>query len=92
MTINHVLSWLSRPILPGFNTVIHQTVFGTAGWFPEVRDGNTAFSRTLDRHAPTGYCPEVFVETSGQRVADRGLAGTFTHHGRLGLDHVQRRS
>lgn len=89
MTIDYVFSRLSRSILPGFNTMVHRSAFDAVGGFPEVGNEDTAFSRTLGRHAPSGYCPEALVETSGRRVADRGLTGTFVHYSKLGLERVR---
>lgn len=82
-TINHVLSRLERPILPGFNCLVHRRAFEEQGGFPDVPNEDTAFSRRLARRYRTGYCPAVLVESSGRRIADAGLTGTLWHYLRL---------
>ena len=82
-TINHVFSRLERPILPGFNCLVHRRAFDDVGGFPEVPNEDTAFSRLLGRRYPTGYCPTILVESSGRRIADHGLTGTLWHYARL---------
>lgn len=82
-TINHVFPLLEAPVLPGFNTFVRRNAFESVGGFPDVPNEDTAFSRRLGRDAPTGYCPEVLVETSGRRIADAGLTGTLYHYLRL---------
>lgn len=80
VTINHVFSRLKRPILPGFNVLVHRDAFEAVGGFPAVPNEDTAFSRELGRTHPTGYCRRVLVETSGRRFADLGLTGTLAHY------------
>ena len=82
-TINHVFPRLAAPVLPGFNTFVRRDAFERVGGFPDVPNEDTAFSRRLGRDAPTGYCPEVLVESSGRRVAALGLTGTLFHYLRL---------
>lgn len=82
-TINHVFPRLDAPVRPGFNTVVRRDAFERVGGFPDVPNEDTAFSRRLGRDAPTGYWPEVLVESSGRRIADLGLTGTLYHYLRL---------
>ncbi|GAB3019284.1 glycosyltransferase [Natronobiforma cellulositropha] len=82
-TINHVFSRLAYPILPGFNLVVHHRAYERAGGFPNVANEDTAFSRGLARQVPTGYCPQVLVESSGRRIERCGLTGTLVHYLRL---------
>ncbi len=89
-TINHVFPRLSRPILPGFNLLVRRRVYEESGGFPNVGNEDTAYSRRLARSYPTGYCPEVLVETSGRRIADSGLTGAAVHY--LTLDAARLRS
>lgn len=89
-TINHVFPHLSRPILPGFNFLVCQEVYEDSGGFPNVGNEDTAYSRRLARQYPTGYCPEVLVETSGRRIAKSGLTGAAVHY--LTLDAARLRS
>ena len=77
LTINHVLSRLEPPILPGFNCFVHRDAFEEVGGVPDGANAASAFSRELARVGPTGFCRQVLVETSGRRVADRGLTGTL---------------
>ncbi|ADB61980.1 glycosyl transferase family 2 [Haloterrigena turkmenica DSM 5511] len=88
-TINCVFSRLERPILPGFNCVVHRRAFDDVGGFPEVPNEDTAFSRLLGRRYPTGYCPAVVVESSGRRIADCGLTGTLWHYARLDVGRLR---
>lgn len=88
-TINHVFSRLDRPILPGFNCLVHRRAFEAVGGFPDVPNEDTAFSRRLGRRYPTGYCPEVLVESSGRRIAETGLTGTLWHYLRLDLERIR---
>lgn len=85
--INHVLSRLPKPILPGFNTVIRADDFHGVGGFPDVPNEDTAFSKKIAQHGETAYHPDVLVQTSARRVHDMGLTGTLFYY--LGLD-VQR--
>lgn len=89
-TINHVFPRLSRPILPGFNLLVRRGVYERSGGFPNVGNEDTAYSRRLARSHPTGYCPEVVVETSGRRIAESGLTGAAVHY--LALDAARIRS
>ncbi|MFC4988790.1 glycosyltransferase [Saliphagus infecundisoli] len=89
-TINHVFPRLSRPILPGFNLLVRREVYEASGGFPNVGNEDTAYSRRLGSRYPTGYCPEVLVETSGRRIADSGLTGAAVHY--LALDAARLRS
>ena len=89
LTINHVLSRLERPILPGFNCVVHRDAFETVGGFPNVPNEDTAFSRELGRTLPTGYCRQVLVETSGRRIAELGLTGTLVHYLERDVDRIR---
>lgn len=82
-TINHVFPRLAAPVLPGFNTFVRRDAFERVGGFPDVPNEDTAFSRRLGRAAPTGYCPEVLVESSGRRIANLGLTWTLFHYLRL---------
>ncbi|QRV13835.1 glycosyltransferase [Haloterrigena salifodinae] len=88
-TINHAFSHLERPILPGFNCVVHRRAFDDVGGFPEVPNEDTAFSRLLGRRYPTGYCPAVLAESSGRRIADCGLTGTLWHYLRLDVGRLR---
>lgn len=88
-TINHVFSRLERPILPGFNCLVHREAFDAVGGFPNVSNEDTAFSRRLARRYPTGYCPAVLVESSGRRIAECGLTGTLWHYLRLDVERVR---
>lgn len=88
-TINHVFPHLHHPILPGFNFVIRRETYESTGGFPSVPNEDTAFSRALAREVPTGYCPRVLVETSGRRVATRGLTGTLWYYLRLDAARVR---
>ena len=67
-TINHVFPRLRRPILPGFNLVVDETVFRAVGGFPTVPNEDTALSRCLSRYGRVAYHPAVLVETSSRRV------------------------
>ncbi|WP_255192039.1 glycosyltransferase [Natronobeatus ordinarius] len=89
--INHVFSRLERPILPGFNCVVHHDAFDEVGGFPDVPNEDTAFSRNLGRTMPTGYCPQVLVETSGRRIADLGLTGTLAYYLDEDVDRLRAR-
>ncbi|QCS41105.1 glycosyltransferase family 2 protein [Natrinema versiforme] len=89
LTINHVFSRLERPILPGFNCLVHRRAFDEIGGFPRVANEDTAFSRALARRFPTAYCPAVLVESSGRRVAEDGLTGTLWHYLRLDLERLR---
>ena len=88
-TINHVFSRLERPILPGFNCMVHRRAFEETGGFPRVPNEDTAFSRRLAARYPTAYCPTVLVESSGRRIAERGLTGTLWHYLRLDLERLR---
>ncbi|WP_440770596.1 glycosyltransferase [Natronorubrum sp. DTA28] len=88
-TINHVFPRLEYPILPGFNCVIHRRAFDELGGFPEVPNEDTAFSRRLARRYPTGYCPEMLVESSGRRIAADGLTGTLWHYATLDIERIR---
>ncbi|WP_254840380.1 glycosyltransferase [Natronomonas marina] len=89
-TINHAFPRLSVPILPGFNTFVRRDAFESVGGFPEVPNEDTAFSRTIGRSEPTGYCPATLVESSGRRVAESGLSGTLYHYLRLDVGRLRR--
>lgn len=89
-TINHVFPRLSRPVLPGFNLLVHRKIYEESGGFPNVGNEDTAYSRRLARSYPTGYCPEILVETSGRRIAGSGLTGAALHY--LVLDAARLRS
>ncbi|MDF9744961.1 glycosyltransferase [Natrinema salsiterrestre] len=89
LTINHVFSRLERPILPGFNCLVHRRAFEEIGGFPEVANEDTAFSRALARRLPTAYCPNVLVESSGRRIADQGLTGTLWHYLSLDVERLR---
>ncbi|MFC6765639.1 glycosyltransferase [Natrinema soli] len=88
-TINYVFPRLERPILPGFNCFVHRRAFEEIGGFPDVSNEDTAFSRRLARRYPTAFCPTVLVESSGRRIADRGLTGTLWHYARLDLERLR---
>ncbi|AEH36778.1 glycosyltransferase [Halopiger xanaduensis] len=88
-TINYVFPRLERPILPGFNLLVHRSAFEDAGGFPDVPNEDTAFSRRLGRRYPTGYCPEVLVESSGRRIEAQGLTGTLVHYLRLDRERLR---
>ncbi|WP_081655546.1 glycosyltransferase [Halopiger goleimassiliensis] len=88
-TINHLFSRLERPILPGFNTLVHRRAFEEVGGFPDVSNEDTAFSRRLARRYPTAYRREVLVDSSGRRIADSGLTGTVWHYARLDVDRLR---
>lgn len=88
-TINHVFSRFDRPIMPGFNFFVHRRAYEESGGFPNVPNEDTAFSRRLAREVPTGYCPEVLVESSGRRIADSGLTGTLWHYASLDVDRLR---
>ena len=79
-TINHVFPRLAAPVLPGFNTFVRRDAFERVGGFPDVPNEDTAFSRRLGRDAPTAYCPEGLVESSGRRISELGLTGTLLHY------------
>lgn len=81
--INHVFPRLDAPVLPGFNTVVRRDAFERAGGFLGVPNEDTAFSRRLGRDAPTDYCQEGLVESSGRRIADLGVNATLYHYRRL---------
>ncbi|ELY68729.1 glycosyltransferase [Natrinema versiforme] len=89
LTINHVFSRLERPILPGFNCLVHRRAFEEIGGFPRVSNEDTAFSRALAGRFPTAYCPTVLVESSGRRIADQGLTGTLWHYLALDLERLR---
>lgn len=89
-TINYLFPYLSRPILPGFNLLVRREVYEGSGGFPNVGNEDTAYSRRLARQYPTGYCPEVLVESSGRRIARVGLTGAAVHY--LSLDVARLRS
>ena len=89
-TINHVFPRLEHPILPGFNCVVHRRTFDDLGGFPDVPNEDTAFSRKLGRQYPTGYCPEVLIESSGRRIANDGLTGTLWHYVTLDVERIRR--
>ncbi|SER27816.1 glycosyltransferase [Natrinema salaciae] len=89
VTINQVFSRLERPIMPGFNCLVHREAFDAVGGFPDVPNEDTAFSRRLARRYPTAYCPTVLVESSGRRIADDGLTGTLWHYLRLDLERLR---
>lgn len=91
-TINSVFSRLARPILPGFNCLVRRDLFEAMGGFPDVANEDTAFSRRLGRRYPTGYYPDVLVETSGRRIADQGLTGTLWHYLVLDADRIRTRN
>lgn len=88
-TINHVFPRLRYPVLPGFNLLIRRETYEAAGGFPNVPNEDTAFSRALARAVPTGYCSRVLVETSGRRVAERGLTETLWHYLRLDAERIR---
>ncbi|WP_255168602.1 glycosyltransferase [Natrononativus amylolyticus] len=88
-TINCVFPRLDRPILPGFNCFVHRAAYEAVGGFPDVPNEDTAFSRELARHAPTGYCPAVLVENSGRRIAESGLTGTAWHYATLDVGRIR---
>lgn len=88
-TINSVFPRLERPILPGFNTFVHARAFDEVGGFPDVPNEDTAFSRRLAKRYPTGYYPDVLVESSGRRIAADGLTGTLWHYLRLDAGRVR---
>ena len=88
-TINHVFPRLERPILPGFNCLVHRRAFETVGGFPTVPNEDTAFSRRLARRYPTGYCPSVLVESSGRRFVTDGLTGTLWHYLTLDIERIR---
>lgn len=79
-TLNHVLSRLPRPVLPGFNLFVNADAFDAVDGFPEVPNEDTAFSRRLARHEPTGVLRERLVASSGRRVAELGLTGTAAYY------------
>jgi glycosyltransferase involved in cell wall biosynthesis len=81
--INHVFPRMERPILPGFNFFVERDAYEAAGGFPDVPNEDTAFSRRLARNEPTGYAPDVLVETSPRRISEAGLTGTLWHYARL---------
>ncbi|WP_254769205.1 glycosyltransferase [Salinilacihabitans rarus] len=87
-TINHVFSRLRRPVLPGFNFFVRRGTFEAAGGFPDVPNEDTALSRELAREVPTGYCRRVLVESSGRRIAARGLTGTLWYYARLDRERI----
>ncbi|WP_222916621.1 glycosyltransferase [Natrinema sp. SYSU A 869] len=89
LTINHVFSRLERPILPGFNCLVHRQAFDEIGGFPDVANEDTAFSRSLAGRFPTAYYPTVLVESSGRRIADVGLTGTLWHYLRLDVERLR---
>lgn len=82
-TINRVFPRLARPVLPGFNFFVRRDAYFAAGGFPNVPNEDTAFSRKLGRTEPTGYHPEVLVETSARRISRMGLTGTLYYYLRL---------
>ncbi|MFC6719204.1 glycosyltransferase [Natrialbaceae archaeon GCM10025810] len=88
-TINHLFSRLERPILPGFNTFVHRRAFEAVGGFPDVPNEDTAFSRTLASRYPTAYRRAVLVESSGRRIAEKGLTGTLWHYARLDVERIR---
>ncbi len=88
-TINHVFSRLERPILPGFNCLVHRRAFEDVGGFPDAANEDTAFSRRLAARYPTGYRRTVLVESSGRRITDLGLTGTLGHYLRLDLERLR---
>lgn len=88
-TINYVFPRLRQPILPGFNLFVAREAYDRVGGFPDVPNEDTAFSRRFARTHPTGYHPEVLVETSARRIVDRGLTGTLVHYLRLDWHRVR---
>ncbi|WP_226480680.1 glycosyltransferase [Natrinema amylolyticum] len=89
LTINHAFSRLERPIMPGFNCLVHRRAFAEIGGFPDVANEDTAFSRSLAGRFPTAYCPTVLVESSGRRIADAGLTRTLWHYLRLDVERLR---
>jgi glycosyltransferase involved in cell wall biosynthesis len=88
-TINHVFPRLDRPVLPGFNCVVRRDAYFDVGGFPDVPNEDTAFSRKLGRERPTGYHPDVLVETSARRIAELGLTRTLYHYLRLDWHRIR---
>jgi glycosyltransferase involved in cell wall biosynthesis len=83
-TINHVLSRLPAPVLPGFNTVVENQAFDRVSGFPDVPNEDTAFSTRLADHGRTAYYREPLVTTSARRIRRLGLTGTLAYY--LALD------
>ncbi|MFP8951847.1 glycosyltransferase [Natrialbaceae archaeon A-arb3/5] len=92
VTINYGLLRLGRPVLPGFNCVVHRRAFEAVGGYPAVPNEDTAFSRRLARQYPTGCCPAVLVESSGRRVANDGLTRTLWYYLRLDAARIRESS
>lgn len=82
-TINRAFPRLASPVLPGFSCFVDADAYRAVGGFPNVPNEDTAFSRKLARHGPTGYHPRALVETSARRIERSGLSGTLWHYLRL---------
>lgn len=82
--INHGLSRLGVPILPGFNCFVDRDAYAATGGFRNVPNEDTDFSRRLGAYGPTAYHPDALVETSPRRIRRSGLSGTLYHY--LALD------
>jgi hypothetical protein len=80
---NHVFPRMGRPVLPGFNTFVAADAYEHVGGYPAVPNEDKALSRALGRVGATGYHPEVLVETSGRRFAQKGLVGALLYYLRL---------
>lgn len=83
--MNHAFPRMERPVLPGFNAFVERDAYLAAGGFPNVPNEDKAFSRALARVGDTGAHGAVLVETSGRRVADRGLVGLLWYYFRRDL-------
>jgi glycosyltransferase involved in cell wall biosynthesis len=88
VVVNRVFPHLRRPVLPGFNLLVHRDAFASVGGFPEVPNEDTAFSRRLARNRDTAYHPDVLVETHGRRFGTHGLSGALLHYLALDLARI----
>lgn len=80
---NHVFPRMGRPVLPGFTTFVAADAYERAGGYPDVPNEDKALSRALGRVGDAAYHPEVLVETSGRRFAERGLVRALLYYLRL---------
>lgn len=88
-TINRLFPRLPKTILPGFNFFVRADAYHKAGGFPSVPNEDTQFSRQLAKQGPTGYHPDVLVETSARRISQSGLTGTLFHYLKLDIARVR---
>ncbi len=78
--MNHAFPRMGRPVLPGFNTFVDREAFLAVDGFPDVPNEDKAFSRALAAVGEIGVHDRPLVETSGRRIADRGLLGVLWYY------------